>query len=150
MQACNCQGICIISTSSESVFTNYIFFFHFFSFPRSSIDTIFFQCLPIFFLNWFQGRNIGNLQVLLTLVPYNNRYRSTHPPTFQWTVVLIKKKCASFASWKQALHLIEWWTKPLPSLPTPPPPTPPPRLVFYYLYINHLIDKGQYFQLEET
>ena len=32
----------------------------------------------------------------------------------------------------------------------PPPPTPPPRLVFYYLYINHLIDKGQYFQLEET
>ena len=32
----------------------------------------------------------------------------------------------------------------------PPPQTPPPRLVFYYLCINDLRDKGQYFQLEGT
>ena len=38
-----------------------------------------------------------------------------------------------------------------PAHPPPPPPqTPPPRLVFYYLYINQLRDKGQYFQLEGT
>ena len=90
MQAFNFQGICIILNFSESVFTNYIFF-HFFSFLRSSIDTNFFLCLPIFLKNWFQGQIIGNLQALPTLLPYTNPYRSTHPPTCQLTVVLIKK-----------------------------------------------------------
>ena len=150
MQAFNFQGICIILNFSESVFTNYIFS-HFFSFPRSSIDTNFFLCLPIFLKNWFQGQIIGNLQALPTLLPYTNPYRSTHPPRCQLTVVLIKKN-APFSH--RGSKLFTWLSGERSHyhlFPTPPPsPTPPPRLVFYYLHINHLIDKGQYFQLEET
>ena len=132
-----------------------LYFFHFFSFPRSSIDTNFFQCLPIFFLIDFRDEiYIGNLQALPTLVPYTNPYRSTHPPTFQLTVVLIKKKNAPLSH--RGSKLFTWLSGershcPLfPTSPPPPPQTRPPRLVFYYLYINHLRDNGQYFQLEGT
>lgn len=153
MQACNCQGICMYHFRFQWISIYQLYFLHSFSFPRSSIDTNFFQCLPIYitFFNWFQGRSIGNLQALLTLAPYTNPYRSTDPPTFQWTVALIKKKMRLFRI-VEASSSLDWVVNEATALSSqpPPPPTPPPRLVSYYLYFNHLIDKGQYFQLDAT
>ena len=108
-----------------------LYFFHFFSFPRSSIDTNFFQCLPIFFLIDFRDEIcIGNLQALPTLVPYTNPYRSTHPPTFQLTVVLIKKKkkmrLFRIAEASSSLDWVVNEATALSSQPAHPPPKPHP------------------------
>ena len=117
-----------------------LYFFHFFSFPRSSIDTNFFQCLPIFFLIDFRDEiYIGNLQALPTLVPYTNPYRSTHPPTFQLTVVLIKKKKKRLFRIAEASSSLDWVVNEataLSSQPAHPPPPNPTSQISILLFIH--------------
>ena len=70
---------------------------------------------------------IGNLQALPTLVPYTNPYRSTHPPTFQLTVVLIKKKKKRLFRIAEASSSLDWVVNEATALSSQPAHPPPPK-----------------------